>query len=144
MRTFGEVVEEPQHLFGRFGHLGGQRVVGVGIETEQLRQFLAQRQRFLDDRGVVVLAGLGPLVGSAGDVGGIDFATQLAIFGEGHDRQETGHVEGNPVAGLALGFGIRLERFEGAFRQAAQALGIAQVQLPGLRRVEQLVGEGVA
>jgi len=47
------------------------------------------------------------LVAGAGGVGLVELFAQAAAFGELHHRQVARHFQAEPVAGLALGFGLR-------------------------------------
>ena len=52
-RAGGEIVEEGEHLRGRFGHLRLQRDLGEARIAEQPRLFLAQLEHARDERRVV-------------------------------------------------------------------------------------------
>ncbi len=49
----GQIAQKREHALGRAGHLGRQRFLGRIGEAEQARGLVAQREDFLDARGVV-------------------------------------------------------------------------------------------
>src|SRR5699024_121312 len=116
--TSCQVLKKVAYLLGRFSHFCGERQLGVISEAEQLAQLVTQTQRFLDDRGIIVLTGVRALVRSACYKRGVNFTAQLAVIGETQYRIETGEVKGNAIALDALGFGIGSKRSQRAFGQA--------------------------
>ena len=136
-----QIVEEAQHL-GRFiRHLGGQRVVGIGGKTQQLRQFMTQRDDFVHQRRVVPLAGIRPLIGSPGDKGGVDLLAQCPIVAVHDDGQIGGNIQREePALEFPTGrqlLGRRLRRF----RQAGQFGLIGHLTLPAQGGIHHLVAE---
>ena len=64
--ALGQIAQEADHLLRALRHFGRQRLVGVGIEAQQLSQLVAQRQRFRHHFAVVPFTGVRPLIGGAG------------------------------------------------------------------------------
>ena len=104
--TVGQVTQEVNDFGGRLRHLRHHRhLAKIGV-AQQLRFFLAQCQDFVDQRGVVKLAGIAlGLFGSACHESAVQLFTQIRTLGELHDRQVARHLQRELVAILALGLG---------------------------------------
>ena len=140
-RARGQVVQKTHHLVGAACHLGGQRAFGVVGETQQLRQFVTQRQDLLHEGTVVVRRVVWAAVGGAGVVGLVEGAPQVAVVGVAHHRVVGGEVEGEHPALLAA-FARGLCG-QGARRlgQTGELLLVGDVLFPGVGAVEHVLGE---
>ena len=65
----------------RLGHLRGERELGEGLEADELRGFVAQREDLLDQRAVVPAAGVRPLIRRARDPGLVVLLAQRRRLG---------------------------------------------------------------
>ena len=110
-------------------------------ETQQLSQLLAQVEDFVDQRAVVELAGVRPLIRGAGAVGGIQLFAQSAVVGVGHHRVITGELQADQPAVQLLGRRGLRHLCLGRVGKAGQRRLIADVLSPRLSGIQQLIGE---
>ncbi len=136
-----QVTQEAGHLFGRAGHLGGQRTLGVVAVPQQLRQLVAQRENRLHHLAVVEAAGIRSLVRGARGIGLVEFAAQVPVVGIGHHRVVGGELQGEEPTCLAPLLGGLAGQVEGRGRQAGQQGLVGDPLLPGVGGVEQVLLE---
>ena len=103
-------------------HLGGQGELRVIAEAQQLGQFAAQGQGFVDNVAVVPLPPVRSFSRGAGTVGPIHFLSQYGIVTVSQHRVERRELQVNEVAFQARLLCGLAGAGQGGFRQAGQLL----------------------
>ena len=142
-RSLGEPADQIVDGRDRAGRFAGQAEIREGAVTEQAGLFAAQRERAVDDGGVVALSGRG-----AGHKGAVKRFARAAVAAVHHERHVNRSVErdfpragfrrGRVFAGLARGLGGHGEQRGG---EAFDLVRRAQDQGEGARGVENVVAE---
>ena len=100
-----QLAQEADHLGYRARHAVGERIVRVAAEIHQLRGLVPQPQDVVHHRGVVEIAGAGPLIGGAGRPGLVEHAPQRFGLTVGHHGDVAGLIQAEQPALDALVLG---------------------------------------
>lgn len=141
----GQVTQEVNDFGGRLRHLRHHRhLAKIGV-AQQLRFFLAQCQDFVDQRGVVKLAGIAPWLvrKRVSRKRAVELFTQIRTLGELHDRQVARHLQRELVAIFTLGLGSGQRSLLHIGRYAFQFFGSGVVG-KGIRRIQGVFAELLA
>ena len=139
--ALGQIPQEGFHFLGGLCHFARQRTFGVVLHPQQVGLLSAQGKDFRHHIGVIELTGIGAHIGSPGDKTVVHLVAQLAVFRMGHHRKETRAVQRQQPAGLAFGLRQSFRGGQCGVRNTLQLCFVADVQGPGVGRVQYVVGK---
>ncbi len=134
-----QFAKETEHFFRRARHFACQGALSIAVKPDQLRLFVPAPEDIGHDRGVVPFTRERPQFRGPGDERLVHLFAQRSVFAEGHDRQETGRVEGQkPALHLAL-LGCLARAGLGRFGHPGKFRLVGNLFAPGLGGVQHIV-----
>ena len=136
-----EILHKFQRGFPAAGHALLENLVGEMGVTEEFGPLVTKGEDLPDEAAVVVFARM-----PHGDAAAPDFLAQTRIVGVFEHGEINGSLEGDPVDGRLVGaetFRRRLgaQHAPGRLREPGEARVVFEDELPGIGRVEHVLGE---